>query len=148
MGAEGLAVYADLARRGELGARVNLLLLPTGMSGSAEDFGQNLAEIDVPESVDPRMFRVLGVKVFADGIPPSKTAWMHEEYVGGGCGSLCVGGDTDERQVYEVTEMVRIGHEAGYQVGVHVTGDRAIDTVADAIIAAQTAHPARTPGTT
>ena len=141
MGAEGLAVYADLARRGELGARVNLLLLPTGMSGSAEDFGQNLANIDVPESVDPKMFRVLGVKVFADGIPPSKTAWMHEEYVGGGCGSLCVGGDTDERQVYEVTEMVRIGHEAGYQIGVHVTGDRAIDTVADAIIAAQNAHP-------
>lgn len=141
MGEEGLSIYADLAAAGELGIRVSALMLPAGMSGTAAEFEKNLSCIEPPSTTDPRTFRILGVKVFADGIPPSKTAWMHEEYVGGGCGSLCVGGDTDERRVHEVTEMIRIGHEAGHQIGVHVTGDRAIDTVADALIAAQSSHP-------
>lgn len=141
MGEEGLRVYADLAARGELGVRVSVLALPTGMSGSAAEFEQNLAGIELPETPDPRRFQVLGVKVFADGIPPSGTAWMHEEYVGGGCGSLCVTGETDEQRVSEVTGMILAGHAAGHQVGVHVTGDRAIDTVVDAIVAAQQAHP-------
>ncbi|OZF00505.1 amidohydrolase [Rhodococcoides fascians] len=141
MGEEGLSVYAELAATGDLGIRVSALMLPTGMSGSSDEFERNLAKIVPPETPDTQVFQIIGVKVFADGIPPSKTAWMHEEYIGGGCGSLCVGGDTDERRVAEVTEMIRIGHEAGHQIGVHVTGDRAIDTVADALIAAQTAHP-------
>ncbi|ASN20062.1 amidohydrolase [Arthrobacter sp. YN] len=140
-GAEGLQVYADLAAQEELGVRVSTLLLPAGMSGSAAEFEQNLEQIQVPAVRDLRRFQVLGVKVFADGIPPSGTAWMHQEYVGGGCGSLCVSGDTDEQRVAEVTGMILAGHKAGYQVGVHVTGDRAIDTVVDAIIAAQEAHP-------
>lgn len=141
MGAGGLEVYAGLAARGELGIRVSALLLPCGMSGTAEEFAENLTSITPPATVDPRMFRILGVKVFADGIPLSKTAWMHEEYVGGGCGALCVGGETDERRVEEVTEMIRRGHIEGYQVGVHVTGDRAIDTVATALIEAQEQYP-------
>ncbi|WP_206487850.1 amidohydrolase [Rhodococcus sp. KRD162] len=141
MGSGGLATYARLAAADELGIRVSVLLLPCGMSGTAEEFADNLASIEPPTGPDPRMFRVLGVKVFADGIPLSKTSWMHEEYVGGGCGSLCVGGETDERRVEQVTEMIRRGHVEGYQVGVHVTGDRAIDTVASALIAAQRDHP-------
>ncbi|GHP16440.1 amidohydrolase [Rhodococcus sp. NKCM2511] len=141
MGSGGLATYAKLAAADELGIRVSVLLLPCGMSGTAEEFAENLAGIEPPAGPDSRMFRVLGVKVFADGIPLSKTSWMHGEYVGGGCGSLCVGGETDERRVEEVTEMIRRGHIEGYQVGVHVTGDRAIDTVAAALIAAQRDHP-------
>lgn len=140
-GTEGLRVYADLAERGELDVRVLTLLLPTGMSGSAEDFREKLKGMKIPTAKDPRRFQVNGVKIFADGIPPSKTAWMHEEYLGGGCGTLCVSGDTDESRVQEVTGMVVAGHKAGYQVGVHVTGDRAIDVVVDAIIQAQEDHP-------
>ncbi len=37
--------------------------------------------------------------------------------------------------------MIRHAHVAGHQMGVHVTGDRAIDTVADAFAAAMAAHP-------
>ncbi|MCX6497420.1 MAG: amidohydrolase [Arthrobacter sp.] len=140
-GEEGLKVYADLADQGELGVRVSTLLLPTGMSGSVDEFERNLEQVQVPAVQDMRRFQVLGVKIFADGIPPSGTAWMHDEYVGGGCGSLCVSGNTDEQRVAQVTGMILAGHRAGYQVGVHVTGDRAIDTVVDAIIAAQEAHP-------
>ncbi|MCZ4519143.1 amidohydrolase family protein [Rhodococcus ruber] len=134
-----------MAATDDLGIRVSVLLLPCGISCTADEFATNLASIEPPIGPDPRKFRVLGVKVFADGIPSSKTSWMHEEYVGGGCGSLCVGGETDESRVEQMTEMIRRGHIEGYQVGVPVTGDRAIDTVASALIAAQRDHPRSDP---
>jgi hypothetical protein len=37
--------------------------------------------------------------------------------------------------------MIRVAHEAGFQLGVHVTGDRAIETVVDAFVAANGASP-------
>ncbi|MER6983601.1 amidohydrolase family protein, partial [Streptomyces carpinensis] len=52
-----------------------------------------------------------------------------------------VGVGTDDERVAEIREMVRHAHAAGYQVGVHVTGDRGIDTVVDAFAAATDAHP-------
>ncbi|GHG62389.1 amidohydrolase [Streptomyces griseocarneus] len=136
-----LDVYRRLLADGELTARVGVLLLPTGMTGTAEEFVRTLAAMDEPPSTDPRRLAVLGVKLFADGIPVNKTAWMHEPYVGGGCGSLCIGGETDDERVAQITEMIRYTHAAGYQAGVHVTGDRAIDTVVDAFAAASASHP-------
>ncbi|QKG21440.1 amidohydrolase [Actinomadura verrucosospora] len=136
-----LDVYADLARAGDLGARVGVLLLLTGMGGSAADIAEGLASARVPKDVDPRILRVLGVKLFADGIPPNKTAWMSEEYTTGGHGCLCVHGAADALRTRELTEMVRLAHAAGHQLGVHVTGDLAIDAVVDAFEAAQAEHP-------
>lgn len=136
-----LDVYRRLLADGELTARVGVLLLPTGMTSTAEDFIRNLSAMDELPSADPRRLAVLGVKLFADGIPVNKTAWMHDPYIGGGCGSLCVGGETDDERVAQITEMIRYTHAAGYQAGVHVTGDRAIDTVVDAFAAAAAERP-------
>ncbi|GAA4558941.1 amidohydrolase [Streptomyces collinus] len=133
--------YADLAASGELQARVSVLLLPAPMGGSADDVRKGLAELRRPESADPRLLRAIGVKIFADGVPPNRTAWMNEPYPDGGHGALCVHGDTPALQVHELREMIRLGHEAGFQLGVHVTGDRAIDLVVDAFLAANTAAP-------
>ncbi|MDX3641704.1 amidohydrolase [Streptomyces sp. MB09-02B] len=133
--------YADLAAAGSLHARVSVLLLPAPMGGSADDVRKGLAELHRPESADPRLLNAIGVKIFADGVPPNRTAWMSEPYVDGGHGSLCVHGRTPELQVDELFDMIRIAHEAGYQLGVHVTGDRAIDLVVDAFTAAQAAVP-------
>ncbi|MFF8392118.1 amidohydrolase [Streptomyces sp. NPDC016172] len=133
--------YADLAASGELQARVSVLLLPAPMGGSADDVRKGLAELRRPESADPRLLRAIGVKIFADGVPPNRTAWMSEPYPDGGHGALCVHGDTPALQVHELREMIRLGHEAGFQLGVHVTGDRAIDLVVDAFLAANTAAP-------
>ncbi|MER6523182.1 hypothetical protein ABT246_41080 [Streptomyces sp. NPDC001553] len=66
---------------------------------------------------------------------------MHEPYVGGGCGSLCVGGDSDGERTAEITAMIRYAHAAGHQLAVPVTGDRAIDAVADAFAEAAAEHP-------
>ncbi|WKX68980.1 amidohydrolase [Streptomyces sp. XD-27] len=140
-----LEVYRRLLAGGELTARVSVLLLPTGMVGTAEEFIQALGGAGGLTTADPRLLNVVGVKIFADGIVPNKTAWMHEPYVGGGCGSLCVGGDTDDERVAEVGRMIRHAHAAGYQIGVHVTGDRGIDAVVDAFAAAAAEHPRNDP---
>ncbi|MFF9899310.1 amidohydrolase [Streptomyces longispororuber] len=144
LGTQTLEVYRELLDRDELTARLGVLLLPTGMAGTAEDFARALADLTAPGTGggrDPRRLAVHGVKIFADGIVPNKTAWMHQPYVGGGCGGLCVGGDSDSERVAQINAMIRHAHAAGHQLGVHVTGDRAIDTVADAFAAAQAAHP-------
>ncbi|MGW3231694.1 amidohydrolase [Kitasatospora sp. NPDC001095] len=142
LGAETLDVYRELLADGELTARVGVLLLPTGMASTTEEFARGLADLGGgPGDADPRRLAVHGVKVFADGVVPNKTAWMHEPYVGGGCGSLCVGGDTDTERTAGIAAMIRLAHSAGHQLGVHVTGDRAIDTVADAFAAAVAEYP-------
>lgn len=133
--------YADLAADGELQARVSVLLLPAPMGGSADDVRKGLSVLQRPESADPRLLRAIGVKIFADGVPPNRTAWMNEPYADGGHGALCVHGASPDLQVDELREMIRIAHEAGFQLGVHVTGDRAIDTVVDAFVAANEAAP-------
>ncbi|MFF2774019.1 amidohydrolase [Streptomyces sp. NPDC058052] len=142
LGTATLEVYRELLADGELTARVGVLLLPTGMASTAEEFARTLDELDgTTAGDDPRRLAIHGVKVFADGIVPNKTAWMHEPYVGGGCGSLCVGGEIDDERTAEIRAMIRHAHAAGHQLGVHATGDRAIDTVADAFAEAAAAHP-------
>ncbi|MFI8320047.1 amidohydrolase [Streptomyces sp. NPDC085529] len=144
MGTETLDVYRELLAAGELTARVGVLLLPTGMASTSAEFARNLDALDASDpagGADPRRLAVHGVKIFADGIVPNKTAWMHEPYVGGGCGSLCVGGEIDDERVAEIRAMIRHAHAAGHQLGVHATGDRAIDTVADAFADAAAALP-------
>ncbi|WP_431784640.1 amidohydrolase [Streptomyces chumphonensis] len=136
-----LHAYVELARAGELTARVRVLLLPAPMGGSAAEVTAGLDGLAVPDDVDPRRLAAIGVKVFADGVPPNETAWMHDPYTDGANGSLCVHGADAGLQQAELTEMIRVAHAAGYQLGVHVTGDRAIDAVVDAFVAADEAHP-------
>jgi predicted amidohydrolase YtcJ len=134
-GALGSAVfdaYGKLAAAGELGCRLTVLWLPCSMTGSATEMRRQLSEVRLPADVDPRVLRLAGAKIFGDGIPPNKTAWMYDEYAGGGTGSLCVHGGSHNERAIELTEMIRLAHDAGLQVGVHVTGDAAIDVVVSA----------------
>ncbi|MEU3962718.1 amidohydrolase [Streptomyces buecherae] len=136
-----LHAYVELARASQLASRVRVLLLPAPMGGSAADVTAGLRGLALPRDVDERRLAAIGVKVFADGVPPNETAWMHEPYPGGGHGALCVHGADAGLKQAELAEMIRVAHTAGYQLGVHVTGDRAIDAVVDAFVAAQQAHP-------
>ncbi|MGH4033558.1 amidohydrolase [Actinomycetota bacterium Odt1-20B] len=144
LGAETLEVYRRLLADGELTARLGVLLLPSGMASTAEEFAHTLSALGEDlDTADPRRLAIHGVKVFADGIVPNKTAWMHEPYNGGGCGHLCVAGESDTERIAEIDAIVSHAHAAGHQLGIHVTGDRACDTVVDALAAAQAAHPRR-----
>lgn len=143
LGGAAIRAYEELAEDGELTARVSALLLPVGMGESAEHLvsrvEEQLAEL---APVDPRRFAVIGVKLFADGVPPNETSFMHEAYgKARKHGALCVHGETLALQEAELRRAIADVHNLGLQAGVHVTGDRAIDLTVAAFLAAQAENP-------
>ena len=143
IGALAQRLYADKAREGALRIRVTALLSRADgtFPVSADQVRELLATASLPDGVDPRRYAVAGVKLRADGVPiGSRTAWMREPYVGGGRGSLVTAGGSDEEKAAELTEMIRLVHEARLQIGTHATGDAAIDAVVAAYAAAAAAH--------
>ena len=92
-----------------------------------------LEGFDKIEVTNPLWFQMPGVKIMGDGIPTgNKTAWLNEDYVGGGNGSLLIAGASHEERVAEINRMIEHIHARKLQIGTHVTGDRSIDTVIDA----------------
>ena len=96
---------------------------------------------DWPADLDPRWLRFSGIKIFADGVPISKTSWMWQEYLGGGFGSLTLPGATDEERYHQLKEMILYCHRKGFQLGVHATGDRAISATIDGFVEAMRDSP-------
>ncbi len=133
------SLYAEMAREASLPLRVTALLSRPDDTYpvSTDQVRELLAAYRPAVDVDPRLFAVRGVKLRADGVPiASRTAFMREEYVGGGRGNLVTVGEDAAGKVAELTAMVRLVHEAGWQVGTHATGDAAIDAVAAACASA------------
>ncbi|MFJ9690730.1 amidohydrolase [Kitasatospora sp. NPDC101183] len=133
-----LETYAALAAEGLLRARVTALLLFGLLDGpsSADDFRRGLAGFPGPAEV-PGWFRVNGVKIFADGIPPMGSAWTDEPYAHGGHGALLVdGADAGEREA-NLRAMIAAAHAAGHQIGVHATGSRTTRVVTEAFAEAR-----------
>ena len=135
MSSEIIELYRELYEEGHLSVRMTILLL-FGEYGtlSFDDMKNGLETFQVPSDLDPLWVRIPGVKVFADGIPPTKTAWMNEDYLDGGHGSASVPGATDEEQYNELVKLIAHAHKNGKQIGVHATGDRAIDATVDGFI--------------
>ena len=77
------------------------------------------------------------MKFYSDGALTGGTAAFSEPYGANGefTGSLYWSSEDDFR------EAIRRAHVAGWQIGVHAQGDRAIDRVLDAFDAALQAHP-------
>jgi predicted amidohydrolase YtcJ len=94
-----------------------------------------------PTGFDEKWLRFPTLKIFADGIPITKTSWMWDEYVGGGYGTLALPGATDEEKYNQLINMIVYGHSKGFQVAVHATGDRAITSVVDGFEKAQQTYP-------
>jgi predicted amidohydrolase YtcJ len=134
IGLATLAIYAEKARAGALGIRLNALL----RAGTApQQLRDLLGEYEPLHGIDARVLRVAGIKIFADGIPTAaKTAWLHEPYLDGSNGELVIDGSTVEEQVANLHELIRIADDAGLQVGTHATGDATIDAVVNGYLAA------------
>ncbi|MFI6297309.1 amidohydrolase [Nonomuraea sp. NPDC050790] len=136
-GSAALRDYARLAADGLLTARVTALMLfgeldgPSTLSGLRE----GLRGFRPPAEV-PGWLSVAGVKIFADGIPPMGTAWTDQPYAAGGHGGLLVEGPSPEARADALAEMIGAAHAAGYQVGVHATGGRAVRAAVEAMRAA------------
>jgi hypothetical protein len=139
---ECIGVYNDLYNGGALNMRVNILYL-FGEYGacSYKDFQQIIPALGIHSGFGNEWLKLGGVKIFADGIPPTKTAWMSEDYVGGGRGSLVVPGATEEARQAELDRMIGLAHHYGFQVGVHAIGDLAIAATIDSFIKAEKTEP-------
>jgi predicted amidohydrolase YtcJ len=139
---ETLSVYNDLCNEDKLTARVNILLYFGEKSGdSFTAWKKGIDYIGVHTGFGNEWLRIAGAKIFADGVPPSKTSWMYDEYTGGGNGSLVLSGKTNEERYDELIKMILYGHAHGFQIGIHVTGDRAIDACLDGFIKAMQQQP-------
>jgi predicted amidohydrolase YtcJ len=142
LGDKVVEIYRDLYDEGKLTARISVLLLFGEYgAGNYESLKNGVETYGWPQGYDPKWLRFPGVKIFADGIPPTKTSWMWEEYIGGGYGSLTIPGATDAEKAEELTNMIVYGHSMGFQVPVHATGDRAITTAVDAYEKAMRLYP-------
>ena len=139
MSAEFVDLYQELLAEGKLSARVAVLLL-LGDYGALtyEDLENGLKTYKVPTNVDRAWLQFPGVKIFADGIPLTYTSWMNEDYVSGdaGHGKSVIPGKTDEEQRNNLIEMIKLVHRHGFQIGLHATGDRAIDAAVDGFVQA------------
>jgi predicted amidohydrolase YtcJ len=133
MSAEFVDIYKELLDSGQLTARATILLL-LGDYGALTlaDLQRHMEAFEIPGGIDTTWLNLPGVKIFADGIPPSMTAWMNADYVGGGRGSLVIPGETDEAKCASLKSMINYVHSKGRQIGVHATGDAAIDATVDA----------------
>ncbi|MET8995876.1 amidohydrolase family protein [Amycolatopsis sp. NPDC004169] len=125
--ADVLGEYAALQREGRLRARVTVLRLFGLLDGASSlpDFERGLGT-PVP-AADPEWLAVTGVKIFADGIPPMRTAWTHHCYADGTRGTLLVDGPDDDGRAANLAKMIALAHDAGLVVGVHATGERSIE---------------------
>jgi predicted amidohydrolase YtcJ len=139
---ECLNIYDEMSRAGELNIRVNILLL-LGQNGCVrlQDMIDGLAAWRPPQGLDPNWVRLCGVKVFADGLPITKTAWMHEDYLGGGRSELVIPGKTEAERVSELHAIIGHAHDRRFQIGVHATGDAAIDATVAGFVQCQTERP-------
>ena len=142
LGQEGLEIYKELHREHRLGIRVNILLL-LGEYGvvSYENVKDNISWLDEQRYTGDDWLRINGTKIFADGLPRTQTAWMHEPYVEGGAGGLIFEGPDDNAKYHELIRMIGLLHRRNFQIGVHATGDRAVDSVVDGFLSANAKYP-------
>jgi predicted amidohydrolase YtcJ len=148
MSGEFVDIYRELLEDGKLTARASILLLYGDYGAlTLEDIKRNIESFQVPKGVDGDWLRFPGVKLFADGIPLTYTSWMNEDYIGGdfGHGRSVIPGNTDQEQRDNLISMIRYIHSKGYQIGLHATGDRAIDAAVDGFAAAIEETPAGDP---
>lgn len=142
LGERCIEVYENLHDEGELTARVTIgLLMGRYGSISHDDLQTGLETIKLPRELNEIWLRIPTIKVFADGIPMTKTAWMWEPYLGGGYGALCVPGASDDERYEELMKIIRLAHDRGYQLAIHVVGDRASDAAVDGIVQAMHKNP-------
>jgi predicted amidohydrolase YtcJ len=133
-----VAAYQTARETGRLPIRVQLMVSADALHpvGAHRDDGiRRGIDLGLRSGFGDDHLGLGAVKVFTDGGVMVRTAALTEPYTG-----------TDNRGVLaqpaeEITAVVADAHAAGWQLGIHAIGDRAIDLALDAIEAAQQAHP-------
>ena len=138
-GEEALAIYQDLAESEELPIRTTLMLLFSGLGGSNVKYiASGLENFGRARPLLPHAFLGIDqVKIFADGVPRSRTSWMKEAYDDGTCGHMTIEGSSDDERLRELDLIVHEIHRRGWQAGLHSTGDATSEAIIESIIRAQ-----------
>jgi predicted amidohydrolase YtcJ len=144
-------MYNDLYNEGLFTVRMNIMV----SGGSSLAAVNNVLQyVGTHTGFGNEWLRISGFKLLADGIPPSKTAFMYPgvyktdvtpENPNGTpsdfTAQLLIDGATDEARKAELISMIKAINARGFQIGVHTTGDRGIDEVVEGFIAALDEHP-------
>ncbi|RYB92257.1 amidohydrolase [Nocardioides glacieisoli] len=125
---EGLTAMDQLHLAGDLGARIRVYLWVPGTT--TLDEACTMAT-DSPLQASPDLIRIHGVKMFADGGFSARSAAVKQPYVDehGFCGEVALSSK-------HIAEALTRTAAAGLQLAVHANGDRAQESVCDAIVAA------------
>lgn len=112
--AQTIETYQEAIKSGDLKVRVYMLV--------SIEYLPQLQALKLKTGFGNEWLRLGGVKILADGGIAGRTAYLTEPYVG-----------TEDHGILAVEseealhELIRRGHEAGYQVCVHANGDRTIE---------------------
>ncbi|UCH02351.1 MAG: amidohydrolase [Candidatus Bathyarchaeota archaeon] len=124
-----LHAYNNLQNCGELAMRV-YMLYPVNTVHQTERAVKHLAR------GGNDFLKLGGLKMFLDGSGMARTAWMYEDW-----NQHYIHRDVNNRgypviPLKDFRMMVKIAHKAGFQIGVHAIGDKAIDETLTAYEAA------------
>jgi predicted amidohydrolase YtcJ len=138
-------IYNDLYDEGALSLRLSILLMFSDLfEGGRMDeatLKDYLKHLGIHSGFGNQWLRIAGIKVYSDSMPLNKSSWMNEEYPGGGFGGLLISGDSDEERYQELHKIIAHASRRRFQLGIHSTGDRAIDAVVDGIAQALSEDP-------
>lgn len=145
-GLSGLRTYQRLRDEGRLRVRANVTLRVSS-DGSASDTERFVRSLPLKFGEGDDRVRVGALKIVADGGILIGTSFMREPY--GLQAAGLYGVDDPAYRGFltlapeKITNIVRTGHRLGWQMCAHVTGDGGVDTVLDAVEAADTDQPIR-----
>jgi predicted amidohydrolase YtcJ len=143
-GTRAIHVYKQMQEAGELNCRVTVGLY-LGNEYGEQDYDSVVKcfeTLELPEITDKNWLNIPMFKIFADGIPPDRSSFMRDNYLGyDHSGSLGLPGATPEEQADTLFKLIKLAHSKGYQVAIHATGDRATDLCLEGFIAAIEEYP-------
>lgn len=129
-GRQVIQAYRELRREKDLTLRVYMTLI--------EELYRALSDVGLGQGFGSDMLKLGSVKTFQDGSIQTHTAALAEPYLGRPdlTGDLIIPQNA-------LNEMVERYHGVGQQMAIHANGDRAIESVLQALERARGRHPAR-----
>ncbi len=134
-----LSAWQEARRQGQLGVRATLMVAAEALhdlphaAADGDGFGLDLG---IRTGLGDDWLRIGAMKVFSDGSLIGRTAAMCCDFTGdpGNRGFF-------QMDVERLRSVISRAHRAGWQVGTHAIGDRAVAAVLDIYADALAAHP-------
>jgi predicted amidohydrolase YtcJ len=127
-----LAMYRKALESGRLAGRITLMPQIQYVAPAESEEDHDIREFAVGN--EPERLQIGATKIFSDGALTTRTAAVREPFVDGEAGLLLWEPDV-------LADMILRAHQAGWQIGTHAIGDRAIELVLDCYEQALTAVP-------